>query len=164
MSLNIPENDLKNINDAPKADYSPLPKGEYCVEVQEVEDNSRVNREGVEYQYIKVKCRVCVGDHKHRVLFGDFIYSHPSSQKAAEIGVQRLKSLYVAAECSGPLTTKELKEAVGKCLKVFVSQSEFNGKVRNELGNWSECDAEECQDGKCGSPEASSQSSDDIFG
>ena len=167
MSLNISIEDLNNIEDsAPKADFSPLPRGNFCVEVQEVSDASRENRNGEEYQFVKVKCRVAVGDHTNRVLFGDFIYSHPN-QAAADIGVKKLKTLYVAAGCSGSLTVPELSKAVGKCLKVYVGQKEFNNKVRNELSNFAVCDMDECKDGACGSggsPEASGQSSDDIFG
>ena len=96
--------------------YDDLPDGKYKCRLELVEDEERTSQTGNTYQQVKLKMKVGEGDHENRVIFSNCIYDHPNPA-AAQIGVEKLKKLYDALECQGPLTPSSLMSS-SRCVLV----------------------------------------------
>ena len=160
--LNINSADLAKI-ESPSNDFSPLPDGKYCAVLESAVDEAKTSKAGVNYSVVNVQYRLVGGEHNNRRVFRGYIYQHETSEIAGDIGIQGLKQLFTALECSGDLTVATL-EGSDKCVQIVLKTKPSKNpqyQDRQEVvfvGPCVNCPAEGCS-----TPAADVDADDDIF-
>ncbi len=161
MPLNINPSDIA----APSNDFAPLPDGKYPVRVLEAVEEARTAQNGNEYEQVKFTFEICCGPNKGRRVWRNAIFAHPN-EKAADIGLGFLRSLFDCLGCTGNITTDALLGS-GKCVEAVVrTQKGTNGYAdRQEVAFINRLkDQPECESGSCNtSSPAPEVDPDDIF-
>lgn len=107
-------------------DFSPLPVGEYLVEIVKAEIKNTKAGNG---QYINLRLDVSEGQYANRVLFA--IVNIKNQLEAAErIGRAQLGDIMRAIGLSSLSDTDQL---IGAPLIVKVGQREYNGEMQNDV-------------------------------
>jgi len=160
MGLNINPSSIA----APSNDFAPLPDGKYPVRVLEAVEEARTAQNGNEYEQVKFTFEVCCGDNKGRRVWRNAIFAHPN-EKAGEIGLSFLRSLFDALGCDGNITTDTLLGS-GKCVEAVVrTQKGTNGYPdRQEVAFINRLKEQPCDNGGCDASAAPAvDAGDDIF-
>lgn len=106
--------------------FEPIPEGIYTVRIEEVTDKETRNG-GI---MINIKERVVDGQFKNRVVFQKINIVCPTSEIAERIGKETFAKIAFAA---GVPNIKDTAQITNKIISVKVIQTEFNGRIQNEV-------------------------------
>jgi hypothetical protein len=120
------------VDDHQEQDFSPLPEGEYKVAVRKCEIKQGKN-EGSEY--LNIQLAVDEGKYAKRVIFG-MITTKNASSTAENIGRTQFRTLMESTGVSSINSPEEVTKFVGGRVLVYVTQSEYNGKISNNVKSW----------------------------
>ena len=120
------------VDDKQTNDFSPLPEGEYKVTVRKCEIRQDA-KEGSEYMNIQLA--VDEGKYAKRVIFG-MITTKNASSTAENIGRTQFRTLMESTGVMSINSPEEVTKFVGGHVSVYVTQSEYNGKVSNNVKAW----------------------------
>jgi hypothetical protein len=122
--------DVFNVDDLPEVDYSPLPAGEYTVEIKSAELKQTKSGTG---QLLNVGYQVIGETQTGRMIFGNLNVRN-ANPKAEEIGRQQMGSLMRAC---GLAKLQDTDQLIGCNLKVKVTirKSDEYGE-QNEVKGW----------------------------
>lgn len=118
-----------NVNDMPEqegGDFSPIPAGEYLVEIKSAEIKNTKAGNG---QYINCRFDVVEGDFAKRVLFAIINIKNPS-EVAEKIGRAQLGEIMRANSIA---TLQDTDQLIGATMIVRVVIGEYNGEKKNEI-------------------------------
>ncbi len=135
-----------------------LPKGKYCAVVHSIADqeNLTAKSSGATYSRLNIRFEITKGDYAGRSLWKSVIYEHETSQAAASIGLEFLKRLYVAGDCSGDIDVESLEAAKEVQLSVIVQEGNNGYNDRNEINFVDRC-CNACDDKKCAPAEGTAE-------
>ena len=165
MAFNLSQEQFDAANDAANAprEFTPVPDGKYCVSILELEDTSRVAKNGNEIEYLKFQFKHEGGQYNNRREFDDLVYANSGSPKHGEIGQQRIAQLWSAVGGTGIPSVAKFLEKVGVKLQLTIktvpSKDPQYGPRRNfYFGKCENCPS----DSSCDSP-APSDGGGDIW-
>lgn len=118
-----------NVNEMPEqsdGDFSPIPAGEYLVEIKSAEIKDTKAKTG---QYINVRFDIIEGKYAKRVLFAIINIKNPS-EVAEKIGRAQLGEIMRANNIA---TLQDTDQLIGATMLVRVSIGEYNGEPKNEI-------------------------------
>ncbi len=132
-----------------------LPKGKYCAIVHSIADQEGLTAKssGAVYSRLNIRFEITKGDYAGRSLWKSVIYSHETSQAAADIGLSFLKRLYVAGGCDGDITVESLEASKEVELSVIVQEGKDGYPARNAVNYVNACKSQDSQPKPTGTSE-----------
>ena len=117
---------VKDMPEQEGGDFSPIPAGEYTVEIKSAEIKQTKAGNG---SYIDARMDVTEGKHAKRVLFANINIKNPS-EVAEKIGRAQLGEIMRANNIAALQATDQL---IGCTMIVRVVISEYKGEAKNEV-------------------------------
>ena len=118
-----------DVNDMPvqeNRDFSPIPEGDYLVEIKTAEIKATKSGTG---KYINVRMDVIEGKYTKRVLFS-IINIKNDSDVAERIGRSQLGEIM---RCNNIATLQDTDQLIGATMMVRVVIGEYKGEAKNEI-------------------------------
>lgn len=115
-------------------EFTPLPAGEYTVEVTKAEAKTTSTQKPMYKVTYTVKDP---GPYKDRLIFGQFVISQ-ESPKALGIFFRHMAAFGLNADYfrnTRPSSDEVCRRLVGRTVKVRVTEGEYNGKPKNDVAD-----------------------------